>query len=69
MEKLKIPVEYKGISKTLRLLRDIMESIEALSEIKNTSLNQITVYLVKFALENLDTEDKEKIEKYKKSIK
>ena len=69
MEKLKIPVGYKGISKTLRLPRDIMESIEALSEIKNTSLNQITVYLVKFALENLDTEDKEKIEKYKKSIK
>jgi hypothetical protein len=38
-----------------------------LSDIKNNSLNQITIILVKFALENLDSEDKKAIENYKKN--
>ena len=66
METLKIPQSHVGVSKTLRLPSDVVADIEALSEIKNTSLNQVTILLVKYALENLDSEDKEAIENYKK---
>ena len=66
METLKIPQSHVGVSKTLRLPSNIIEDIEALSEIKNTSLNQVTILLVKYALENLDVEDKKAIEDYKK---
>ena len=66
MDTLKIPQSHVGISKTLRLPADVVDDIEALSDIKNTSLNQITILLVKFALENLDNEDKKAIEEYKK---
>ena len=69
MESLKIPQGHVGISKTLRLPENIVEDIEALSEIKNTSLNQITILLVKFALENLDESDKKAIESFKKKNK
>ena len=37
MDGLKIPQSHAGISKTLRLPADIVEDIQALSEIKNTS--------------------------------
>lgn len=66
MDSLKIPQNHVGVSKTLRLPSDIVSDIEALSEIKNTSLNQITILLVKFALENLDADDRKAIEDYKK---
>ena len=42
MDGLKIPKSHAGISKTLRLPADVVEDIEALSEIKNTSLNHMT---------------------------
>lgn len=67
MDGLKIPKSHAGISKTLRLPADVVEDIEALSEIKNTSLNQITILLVRYALENLDAEDKKSIAEYKKN--
>lgn len=67
MESLRIPQGHAGISKTLRLPSDIVEDIEALSEIKNTSLNQITILLIKFALQNLDDEDRKSIEDFKKN--
>ena len=69
MESLKIPQSHIGVSKTLRIPSDIIEDIEALSEIKNKSLNQVTILLFKYALENLDVEDKKAIENYKKSQK
>jgi len=69
MESLKIPQSHVGVSKTLRLPADVVSKIEALSEIKNTSLNQITILLVKFALENLDESDKKAIEEYNKKHK
>lgn len=69
MESLKIPQSHVGISKTLRLPADVVSDIEALSEIKNTSLNQITILLVKFALDNLDENEKKAIEDYKKNQK
>ena len=69
MDSLKIPQSHVGISKTLRLPEDVVSDIEALSDIKNTSLNQITILLVRFALENLDASDKKAIEDYKKKHK
>lgn len=69
MESLKIPQSHVGVSKTLRIPSDIIEDIEALSEIKNKSLNQVTILLFKYALENLDVEDKKAIENYKKTQK
>ena len=69
MDSLKIPQSHVGVSKTLRLPEDVVSDIEALSDIKNTSLNQITILLVKFALANLDASDKKAIEDYKKKHK
>ena len=65
MDKLKIPESHVGISKTLRLPANIVENLQALSEIKNTSLDQITILLLKFALENLDESEKKALEDYK----
>jgi len=69
MDSLKIPQSHVGVSKTLRLPEDVVSDIEALSDIKNTSLNQITILLVKYALANLDASDKKAIEDYKKKHK
>ena len=69
MESLKIPQGHAGISKTLRLPANIVSDIEALSDIKNTSLNQITILLLKFALENLDETDRKAIEEYQQKHK
>ena len=69
MESLKIPQSHVGVSKTLRLPADVVADIEALSDIKNTSLNQVTILLVKFALDNLDADDRKAIEDYKKKQK
>ena len=69
MNTLKIPQNHTGISKTLRLPENIVEDIEALAKIKNTSLNQISILLMDFALNNLDQDDKELLEKYKKNKK
>lgn len=69
MKTLKIPQNHTGISKTLRLPENIVSDIEALAKIKNTSLNQISILLMEFALENLDEEDKASLKKYKESRK
>ena len=66
IETLKIPEGHIGVSKTLRIPANIIEDIEALSEIKHTSLNQIAILLFKYALDNLDSEDKKLVEEYKK---
>ena len=58
MKKLKIPENHSGISKTLRLPENIVNDIEILSNIKNTSFNKIVIELLNFSLENLDSEDK-----------
>lgn len=69
MNTLKIPQNHTGVTKTLRLPENIVEDIEALAKIKNTSLNQISILLMDFALNNLDQEDKELLEKNKKKKK
>lgn len=52
-------------SKTLKLPMNIIKDIEVLSEYKKISLNQVTILLLEYALQNLDVEDKEIIENYK----
>ena len=65
MNKLKIPENHSGISKTLRLPEDIVDNIQNLSNLKNLSFNRIVISLLQFGLDNLDEDDKSKLEKMK----
>lgn len=62
MNKLKIPENHSGISKTLRLPEDIVEEIQLLADLKNLSFNKIVISLLSFSLNNLDEEDKVQLE-------
>ena len=66
MNKLKIPENHSGISKTLRLLENIVEDIQSLANIKNLSFNKVVISLLNFSLQNLDENDKKKLEKTRK---
>ena len=46
MEKLKIPENHSGISKTLRLPENIVDDIQNLANLKNLSFNKIVVSLL-----------------------
>lgn len=63
MNKLKIPENHSGVSKTLRLPENIVEDIQSLADIKNLSFNKVVISLLEFSLENLDEKDKVKIQK------
>jgi len=65
MNKLKIPENHSGTTKTLRLPEDLVDNVQILANIKNLSFNKVVVTLVEFALENLEEEDKQSLEKYK----
>ena len=58
MNKLKIPENHSGISKTLRLPENIVEDIQNLANLKNLSFNKTIISLLEFSLENLDDNDK-----------
>ena len=60
MNKLKIPENHSGVSKTLRLPENIVEDIQNLANIKNLSFNKIVISLLEFSLSNLDENDKKK---------
>lgn len=66
MESLKIEESYKGESITLRLPKNELEDIRNLAKIKNTSVNKIMTYFVKFSLNYLDLEDKNELKKMRK---
>ncbi len=66
MEKLKIPQNHSGISKTLRLPENIVEDIQMLANIKNLSFNKIVISLLEFSLQNLEENDKKELEKINK---
>lgn len=66
MNKLKIPENHSGVSKTLRLPENIVDDIQILANIKNLSFNKIVISLLEFGIDNLDEEDKERLEKSKK---
>ena len=62
MNKLKIPENHSGVSKTLRLPENIVDDIQNLANIKNLSFNKIVITLLEFSLNNLDESDRKKIE-------
>ena len=66
MNKLKIPKNHSGISKTLRLPENIVDDIQLLADIKNLSFNKVVISLLGFSLQNLDENDKKELEKIKK---
>ena len=66
MNKLKIPENHSGVSKTLRLTENIVEDIQNLANLKNLSFNKVVISLLEFSLNNLDEKDKEELEKLQK---
>lgn len=58
MNKLKIPKNHSGVSKTLRLPENIVEDVQSLADLKNLSFNRTIISLLEFSLDNLDDEDK-----------
>ena len=66
MNKLRIPENHSGVSKTLRLPENIVEDIQNLANLKNMSFNKIVISLLEFSLNNLDEKDKEELEKLQK---
>ena len=66
MNKLKIPENHSGVSKTLRLPENIVEDIQNLANIKNLSFNKRVISLLEFSLSNLDENDRKKIDKLQK---
>ena len=62
MNKLKIPENHSGISKTLRLPENIVEDVQNLADLKNLSFNKTIISLLEFSLENLDDTDKKVLE-------
>ena len=65
MNKLKIPENHSGISKTLRLPENVVDEIQNLANIKKLSFNRVVISLLEFSLENLDEKDKKELEKLK----
>lgn len=68
MNKLRIPENHSGVSKTLRLPENIVEDIQNLANLKNLSFNKVVISLLEFSLHNLEEEDKEKIESLKNNF-
>lgn len=66
MNKLKIPENHSGVSKTLRLPENIVDDIQNLANLKNLSFNKVVTSLLEFSLDNLDEDDKKELEKFKK---
>lgn len=66
MNKLKIPENHSGISKTLRLPENIVDDIQNLANMKNLSFNKTVISLLQFSLSNLDDNDKNKLKELKK---
>lgn len=66
MNKLRIPENHSGVSKTLRLPENIVEDIQNLANLKNLSFNKVVISLLDFSLNNLDEKDKEELEKLQK---
>ena len=62
MNKLKIPENHSGISKTLRLPDNVIEDVQKLADNKNLSFNRTVIALLKYSLEILDESDKKILE-------
>ena len=68
MNKLKIPENHSGISKTLRIPENIVNDVQNLANIKNLSFNRVVISLLEYSLENLDENDKNKALKEQKHL-
>ena len=63
MNKLKIPENHSGVSKTLRLPENIVDEVQNLAILKNLSFNKTIISLLEFSLENIDEKDKSALKK------
>ena len=68
MQKLKIPKNHSGITKTLRLPENLINDIQILADLKNISFNKTVIELLDFSLKNLDDDDKKLIENKRKNF-
>lgn len=66
MNTLKIPENHSGVSKTLRLPENIVDDVQNLANLKNLSFNKTIITLIEFSLENLDEEDKIRLQNLRK---
>ena len=66
MNKLRIPENHSGVSKTLRLPENIVNDVQNLANLKNLSFNRVVISLLEFGLNNLDEKDKEELKKSQK---
>ena len=66
MNKLRIPQNHSGVSKTLRLPENIVDDVQKLANLKNLSFNRIVITLLEFGLSNLDERDCKELEKMHK---
>ncbi len=66
MNKLKIPENHSGVSKTLRLSENIADDVQNLANLKNLSFNKTIITLLEFSLSNLEEDDRLKLDKMRK---
>ena len=66
MNKLRIPQNHSGVSKTLRLPENLVDDVQNLANLKNLSVNRIVISLLEFGLSNLDERDGKELEKMHK---
>ena len=66
MNKLRIPQNHSGVSKTLRLPENIVDDVQNLANLKNLSFNRIVISLLEFGLSNLDERDCIELKKMQK---
>lgn len=62
MNKLRIPENHSGVTKTLRLPENIVNNVQSLATLKNLSFNRVVITLLEFGLSNLDENDKKDLE-------
>lgn len=68
LQKLKIPKNHSGITKTLRLPENLINDVQILADLKNISFNKTVIELLDFSLKNLDDDDKKLIEKKREKL-
>lgn len=68
LQKLKIPRNHSGITKTLRLPENLINDVQILADLKNISFNKTVIELLDFSLKNLDDDDKKLIEKKREKL-
>ena len=56
---LELEKSYPSVNKTFRIPANIVEQLEYLAGVNNTSVNKIVVQCLQYALENIQTDDEE----------